>query len=108
VTCGLVLARSLDAYRVSAVLEQRLQARAAAEGAAVAIVADPAVPRGPMEVGVCQVSFVDPNAADSAATVTLAVSVRPRGTRESMARRFEAAYARGAAGWLLERLVQVP
>jgi hypothetical protein len=108
VTCALVLARSLDAYRVSAVLEQRLQARAAAEGAAVAIARDPAAPRDAMEIGACLVSFGAPQVSDSASTVPLTVGVRPKGTRETMSRRFASVYARADGGWTLERLVPAP
>jgi hypothetical protein len=106
VLCALVLARSLDAYRVSATLEQRLQARAAAEGAAVAIESRPDGTHEPMMIGTCEVSFAVPQNGESATIVPLTVSVKPNGKRETLSRDFTAVYARGNGTWALERLVQ--
>ena len=74
--CGTVLFRSMDAYRATAVLENRLRAQAAAEGAVVAILATKdKKPESPLAIGTCMVAFEPASADGATSNVALKVEV---------------------------------
>jgi len=86
--CSIVLLRSMDSYRATALATQRMQARAAAEGAAVLIRADGPTALGqPLQLGDCIVRSDAP--ADGATSVGLRVEVHPNGSpRASLLMRY--------------------
>jgi hypothetical protein len=76
--CGTVMLRSLESYRAAAVTEQRLQERAAAEGAVVALLRSHAVQLQDLEIGDCRVMFGEAQVEDETATVSFRVDLTPR------------------------------
>lgn len=106
VCCSIILDRSVEAYRAGAMLEWRLQARAAAEGVAVMVANDPAHPPEPQVLGPATVICRPPQPAGNAqAVVPMEVSIRPHGsTVARYTARYLARCIRSGAGWQLLRL----
>ena len=114
-TCGSLLLRSMQIYHASAMGQWRLQARAAAEGAAVLCRQAPEKKRGDVRIGDCLVRFR--RAADGvnetatrpgkAVPLTVILEVETRGKADQMvyAARYAASYGRTPEGrWTLDRL----
>ena len=103
VWCSIILDRSIDAYRTTAILEWRLQARAAAEGVAVMILEDPARPLEPQNLGpvtvICQSATPD---GERGMLVNMDVAVDPPDACFTI--RYRAHCVRDGAGWRLLRL----
>ncbi len=76
VLCGSILMRSLETYRAAAFHHWRLQARAAAEGAAVAMARSPELVMEPLELGETVVTPGEPAAGDATPDGGLAIPLR--------------------------------
>lgn len=98
--CGIVIGTSLESYAVSARLEQRLQARAGAEGAAVYLANRRGEAPTPVRVG--NVEVVVGPASDTTRTLT-AVVLSPETQRELYRAEYVASFSIDTAGeWHIE------
>lgn len=110
VWCTIILNRSTDTYRASAVLEWRLQALAAAEGVALLLLDNPARPLEPQTLGAATVTCrPSAPAGDRQTLVPLDVAIKAPGGPPGRAgtrytAHYRARYVRGGAGWQLLRL----
>jgi hypothetical protein len=107
VWCTLILERSTAAYRASAMLEWRLQARAAAEGAAVLVAAgNPARPPAAQRMGDALVTCGAPKPAGTGQMIVpLEVAIRPHGDEETRyATHYQARCTFNGDAWRLLRL----
>jgi hypothetical protein len=104
--CAIILDRSVETYRASAMLEWRLQARAAAEGLCVLLRDDPARPLEPQSLATATVRGGEAVAdGERRLFVPLEVSIAaPGGGEARYSARYRALFVRGDAGWRLLRL----
>ncbi|MBX7247150.1 MAG: hypothetical protein K1X53_16760 [Candidatus Sumerlaeaceae bacterium] len=92
--CGAVLMQSMDAYRASATLENRLRAQGAAEGAVVAILAAPDhKPRSPLSIGTSKVLLQTSTGDAATSNFTLTVQVFRDSTRPALELNYVARFA---------------
>lgn len=110
VMCALVLLRSADIYRVSALTEARLQARAAAEGASVVLLANPAALQSEaLEIGNCLVTFAAPADAKPRLVVPYRIDVHGKNGTAVFQANYTATFEREPAGrWALLGLEKLP
>lgn len=108
--CGAVMQRSLDAYRASARLEQRLQTQAAAEGAVAVLLAGvPDRTMEDLEIGRARVSFEPARADGPRLTVAMRVDILSREGRPFVSTNYRSGFVQAEAGaWNLERLEPLP
>ena len=107
--CAIVTSRSLDMYRASGAMEVRLQARAAAEGAAAAGLANAPGTPADFDAGRCRVTFG--TATGTADERTLPFTVEVLGNEQTLIAAFEyTAWLRpGSNGtWQFDRLERTP
>jgi len=108
--CAAVLLRSLDAYRASARLEQRLQIQAAAEGTVSALLAR--VPDNPPEaftIGETHVTFEPIASADDHIAVPFTVEIRSSEGRAILSMRYRARFSSAGNGeWKAIGLERIP
>lgn len=103
--CASVLVRSLECYRVSAVGEERLQARAAAEGAVVVLLPSPLGDPKSLDIGCCRVNFFPAVQDGNTATVPFDVEVRRSAERAVFTSHYSAHFVRAEAGvWEFKKL----
>lgn len=100
----LVLLRSLETYRDGAQAKWRLQAQAAAEGAAIALEARELEFEQPLTIGHARVTAEPASVAGEDRTVSLQVDVLGKGDNVLFSRRFVALYSQEgseAGPWIL-------
>ena len=111
IMCSIILDRSLEVYQASGMLESRLAARAAAEGVAAMMTADPAHPpkgkdASALKLGAASVTCgAAAPAGKGELLVPMTVKVRkPGASRDSYAGQFKARYSNAGSGWRLLRV----
>jgi hypothetical protein len=119
ISCGSLLLRSMQIYHASAMGQWRLQARAAAEGAAVLCRQAPDRSREDVRIGDCVIRFrrTPEDAKDNAArdakpsSLKVILEVETRGKSDQMVyvARYAASYRATPEGkWKLDRLEKAP
>lgn len=108
--CAAVLLRSLDAYRASARLEQRLQLQAAAEGTvAVALTRGPDHTPAALQIGDARVALEPVDSTNRNVTITFTVDVLSRQHRLVASARYRAHFVHPAGReWELGGLERLP
>jgi hypothetical protein len=108
--CAIALERSLDTYRSSALAVEKLQARAAAEGAAVTWANGSLHARTPLQIGECVTALDDETSSSAGATTHISVQVHPKGSKAAALKcRYIAMADTGSSGTLkLQSLELVP
>jgi hypothetical protein len=83
ILCGIAMARSLDTYRSSALGVEKLQARAAAEGAAIAWAAGTLHANTPLQLGECTAQLSEETSTTSELRGQISVQVRPKSSKSA-------------------------
>ena len=96
--CGTVLLRSLDVYRVTAMAEKRLQARASAEGAVVVLLGAPDRQLEPLRIGPCLVAFSPSTSDGEELRVPFMVDVMGSADKPFMSVHYVARFGLGGTG----------
>lgn len=108
IVCGSVLMRSLESYAATARAEQRMESRAAAEGATVLIAYAPHTRPADTDIGRCRIAFSPPDSASDKIDAPFRVDVMRSGPRPVLSEQYVARFLLDENGdWTLTQLEAV-